>query len=1331
MKKFTFFALVLLAGITAGATDLLANLAADRLKKGTGTVEIVTLDGKPAIRLVWRTPKNTGEKSAYAHFSLLIPESVSLENQTLNITAVSQNKVPGFYVRVFSGENPKPVWGFMSWDGILSEKPLELRLSAGKGTPMKWEGWGVSGEKPDRVNRIEFQIGTKAPDAELDLLITGLAAGPAAGATPPPAVTRVPELPGATRLIAQKRFFFEILHPDSAAGATAARTVAEAVKTVCGVEVPFRPGRITDAQPARHAVMLGNLFSNPALRLLYVRKQTLTDEFLPGPGGHTVESVIEPFRRGADVIVLGASDDAGVARAAAAFGELVKKYGNPGELTIPITFEPNYTAPVEQPAFSADHIDNGLKTAERYLNVGQHQSLGGLLAAIGDRYRLWRNPLDARLYAAVAQRYAESAATDPRKFGGPWGFDSDFPSYEAISGWDLIEHDAALNDDDRLATVQTLLRWLDEAIAAEAILGSHIKGPISNHITFASLGTLMGGLYFSKYYQDELAQPKLWLETADMNFARQAAAAKVFDDCDAYMWLTWRHVFLHALARPNDTVFANGVARRVIETMGITMDNLGAQSPYGDSRNWNSAETDRIVLDMYHAATGDELAAGLLAIKRRPGDGPASGQYYGKVADANADAATAFLSGLNIIRLDAGYYRFLRGAGTCPPLEKCFDKFSFRESLNPSALYLLVDGVNNGGHRHADANSVLRYSHFGREWLAENDYVRNQQKYHNSLLILTDGEAFDLPDYPELVSSGGDEKFAYAIVRAAVGPADWTRCYLWLKAENAWLLIDEVSARRAGDFRLTQRWYGIGEMETAENSVRLRQGDASVRVDFSPDAELKCNRDAELEKQWLTYPYAEPVIHAIDRTMSKRLSPNESVRLAAVWHGDDGGRAVPVWQLTRQAEGLTLDTGKNRYAIKASGGKIAIEADATPAAATAKPEPRAAAPAAPKLAVQQQFRRPEPAAKPLTNPFYRPAVAFRLTGVEPAGRNPYMPGLPNRLASAVNGTWGAAEDSVMYKPGESASLTFEFDRPRPISQAGFRVWWAEQTHALQSAEAQLSDDGFVQDIRTVKKIDLGTFAHTGFDYPIEFLLDFAPQTARSVRLILTPRAGSAVYLGEATIYGQAAAGETLAPFPVEISRLIRVKSASGDTFAFGTAAGEVFRITPEGRFLNQILFPAGVNDLATLDLDDDGEAELLAAAADGALYAVKQDGKPVWSVRFERYRTHPAPTIIKTADLDGDGKMELVVGCNNWRTYAIDRTGKIRWNFEVVHSTRAVEIADLDGDGHIEILAGTRYFWMTVLDRNGLKHWGGRFGVGCRAIAAPLSGDRQLRRVVS
>src|SRR5690606_15024190 len=105
---------------------------------------------------------------------------------------------------------------------------------------------------------------------------------------------------------------------------------------------------------------------------------------------------------------------------------------------------------------------------------------------------------DARLFVALWDLYAKSAVADPSKFGGPWGFDSDFPSYQVVCGWDNIEEDPALTDAERLRVTGEMARWLREAVVPKATVR---PGRVAfNHQTFPALGVLRAGLYFSQSY---------------------------------------------------------------------------------------------------------------------------------------------------------------------------------------------------------------------------------------------------------------------------------------------------------------------------------------------------------------------------------------------------------------------------------------------------------------------------------------------------------------------------------------------------------------------------------------------------------------------------------------------------------------------------------------------------------------------------------------------------------------------------------------------------------------------------------------------------------------
>ncbi len=239
-------------------------------------------------------------------------------------------------------------------------------------------------------------------------------------------VTEPCPLPQATTLYRDGQPVFDIITTNTPGGKAAAEAIAkECLKYGAAPSVII--GSAKDRVPQRTCIMLGNIIDNPAMMTLYARNAIIADKLFPGPNGFVIRTIFEPFHRGADVIALEASDDGGLENAAASFiKELDKNH------LLPPLFLANYTNLPRVPKPSEDHIAKGLELAKTRLANGIHTSLGGQLADIAKRYLVWQQPEEAKLYVAVAKLFNESAVGDPRKFGGPWGFDSDFPSYFAM-----------------------------------------------------------------------------------------------------------------------------------------------------------------------------------------------------------------------------------------------------------------------------------------------------------------------------------------------------------------------------------------------------------------------------------------------------------------------------------------------------------------------------------------------------------------------------------------------------------------------------------------------------------------------------------------------------------------------------------------------------------------------------------------------------------------------------------------------------------------------------------------------------------------------------------
>ena len=416
-------------------------------------------------------------------------------------------------------------------------------------------------------------------------------------------------LPQATTLYQDGKPVFDIITTNTPGGKAAAEAIArECLKY--GAAPSIIVGSAKDRVPQRTCIMLGNIIDNPAMMTLYARDAIIADKLFPGPNGFVIRTIFEPFHRGADVIALEASDDGGLENAAASFiKELDKNH------PLPPLFLANYTNLPRVPKPSEDHLAKGLELAKTRLANGI----------------------------------------------------SDFPSYFAITGWDLIEHDPSLTPQERLETCQTLMKWLNEAIAREALAGRNGKGVVSNHLTFATQGMLAGALYFLKAYP-ELKTPNDWLAVAKSNFHRQITAGKVMDDCDSYQWLTWRHCLTYTLALPDDTFFDNGMCALGVRVCGLTMDNMAAQAPYGDDSGWASSGSEMPFLRMAYAATKLPLAGTLLSMKNDLRAKPVIGDYCATPVRTETDE----LSGLQILPLDAKYHASAQSDSTLP-LEKCFD----------------------------------------------------------------------------------------------------------------------------------------------------------------------------------------------------------------------------------------------------------------------------------------------------------------------------------------------------------------------------------------------------------------------------------------------------------------------------------------------------------------------------------------------------------------------------------------------------------------------------------------------------------------------------------
>ncbi|MBR4674126.1 MAG: hypothetical protein IKP00_06630 [Victivallales bacterium] len=1378
--------------------------------------EFVEKDGRLQLVIQGTTPavNKDPNRNMYLEVGLSLRKPISLVDKSLLLQADFQSPSPyvAFYVRGFNKDEKVTPWSYLlrKASSLYDLKDNTLIMTTGMHGAAKSEKDILSGNEPDKISTFRLYLGTMATNNTIILTIKSFRTENAMQTKESQEigfsrlkenwenVKKVTDLPTETVLFKNGIPQFDIIYPDTEAGRKAANKLAAAFAPFAKEDKQPKliPGTLKERVPSRTAIMLGNIFDNPAMLTIYARCAIIADKRWPGAGGHVVRTVFEPFKKGADVIALEASDEAGLDKAVAAFlkhlKSSVKETG--GTVAIQRLYEMKLPKNIIVEKFNKSHVEDGLAKAQQILDNGNHTSLGGYLATIGKRYLTWQNPLDARLYVETCRLYRKSAVADPRKYGGPWGFDSDFPSVYAIAGWDLIEHDPTLTEQDRLDVTQTILAWLNMQIVPEAAGGTTGNGVTSNHLTFCSMGTMMGGLYFSKYYP-KMATPKDWLAIIKHNFMRQIPAAKVFDDCDSYQWLTWNHCTIYSLVMPDDTFFTNtynakgSSVRQGIYVCGQTMDNLWTQAPYGDDGAWSSSGSDLPFLRKAYAATREPLAGLLLHLKyQRIGQpvnplapteteqpvsniGEFNGEYWDKQAESNGvfnAAAGKEIVGLLINPLDQMYYDTMQCPMPVPPIEKCYDKMAYRSALEPNGFYALVDGVNNGGHRHEDANSVLRLTYMNREWLMENSYPKPQQKFHNSLLLLANGEAFSLPDYMELLTSGENDDLCWAFSRAnGFGPSDWTRFFFWLKKENAMVVVDELLVKKAASFQVRQRWNGLGEYAPRNDGMQLTQQGPSLRIQCWDNTQLTIKENRSLGEGWESYKFAKPLAHVLDQNIDDTFKKGTTLTMGALLHGSAEGDVVP-WGFKRTTKGFSVDTGKTLYAIDFNaGGLLKCDTKKSSAKLAEPPKPAASvAKAIPgkllKALHTQQFYGPfsmlskEQGNLWLTAPEYQDTIKFTLSGDAPDIDNIFAPARPNDLPDAKNaqrksvnslglpnhpnglqnltdGRGKGTQDSTMYAVGKEPEITITFDEPQQVNKVENLMWWATQNRKGVKFRpglitAYVSEDG--KHFKKAGSYDATGEKHKDFGEPISMPIELTHKPIKALRLKYVPQEDSAIYINEIRVIGLPTSAAIKERMKSHITCVMPFTEKDKQFTALSTKTGELFICDSKANIVASINVGSKINDIAAADIDGDDVMELLLACEDTTLKAYKTDGKLLWSHQFPFYRLRAVCTLVRVADLEQNGKLTILAGCDNWTVYALDTKGNEIWNFEVVHPTRALEVADINGDGKMEILCGTRYYYATVLDYQGRKMWGAYFARGNKGVAGVLSGEKDSTFVV-
>ena len=1295
-----------------GTEGVVETYSRQRAKRFTTTAsgEGNTIDGSGAMHF-GATTAAEAEGNQYFGVMVPLPEPTDLSRRRLVFHARTNH--PGttaaFYVRAYNKGVSKPAWSFNSWSGLLTDQWREFCIQPGLSLAgLTWEPKVVEDRVATAIDRIEFIIGSGERDVPVDVLLDNARIGAKLGSlddlkTPH---LRQPD----TVLVRNGQAMATILHADSAAGRQAAATVAAAIADRTGVTPTARVGTQADRIPDEPTIVLGNVNNNPAMLLLYARYFTPADSICPGVGGSLVHTVCDPFGKGANVIVAAASDDTGLADAADVLAKAITGQTKSDSLVLPRLFEKHYgesflkrfgwadDAPVE------NRLEQGLEQGKEALDRGRHTSVAGVLRTVAERYMLTGQSVEAEVFVGLWDLYADSAVADPRKFGGPWGFDSDFPSAQVVAGWDIMEDDPVLTDDQRLRTTKSIGRWLTEAVipkCASAASGTRVP---HNHQTFPGLGALFAGLYFSQHY--DVAEGKVWLGIADAMFKRQAGYFKPYEDCNGYQWLTNGHLMRYCLVRPDFVLFENGNGARIIDYLVGTMDNLGYQVPYGDTGSWRCWNSEMICLDMFAHATGSPEARWVANRKRALKNTLETHAFY----QLEPGTPPERFNGVTIWPLEPQYYATHRAADR-PPLERCFDKIAFREAMQPNAAYLLLDGLSNGGPKHLDGNSLPRLTLYDRIWLADNDYYKAPVKFHNSITVFRDGESAAIPPYTEFVGAGETLRYGYSKTKLTnYAGVDWVRTIVWLKQRQAFVVLDQLTALGDDEYQFRTLWHGVGAAKLDDDGLLLTQKGPSLRIQIAPGPVLELHDDTELGANWSGYAHAEPVVRSLEAVATVKLDERDTYLFASVLHGKANGVAEP-WgiDLLDGEDGVRLSTTDGvldlvvgPYRHRTPDGREETYADCfvasddgvtllgTRARVTEAEWFKSAERENVDLDVSEtpsplrnvRVREPVPNISSVANaPPHQVEWCIR---PKPTGSGTEATDATairvSRLASAALGKAGEA-DTVLAATMGGTLLALNVD--------GSTRWSFETGTVLNDVVADdLTGDG-IEEIVLARK-----------DYNVQVL----------------DAAGEELWKRALSYYRR----------PPYVN-LVRTGDIDGDGTPEVIAGGENWRFysfKADGTELwnYESVHPSRAGAVA--DLDGDGKAEVICGTHYYWASILDTDGKRRWQYSFG-----PICYDIATGRFDHNGTRGVVFGSGDGKIHYVDANGKPRMAYTTGDEVKHVATGDLDGDGLDEILGGSLNYNVYCFGADAGRRW--RLDVGGPVSALVTVPQKQGALVVA
>ena len=1083
-----------------------------------------------------------------------------------------------------------------------------------------------------------------------------------------------------------------IVVPEGEVGRACAESINGKVRQLTGTSLPVIEHQnlpLGDCGRS-HYVAIGNLMANRLIERLYYQRQAYADARYPGDGGHAVRTCHDPFVIGKNAIVLAGSTPKGWQAATQAFVSRLPEKSTK-DLIIPRVLHVRLSEELAahkdvlkpfppDPAAIRKHNeslqgyskrlrdDHERKPSTAFRAMGKIIDHGRAYLLTGDRRRLLS-------YRTGLLTLAEIDLDQLGVTGNTW-----YMRYVDLWNlWDQIEEEEVFTDTDRLNVERYLLR---QGFSRNdgAPIQPHFYDPSrtgSSHWVAGAFGpAYYGSHYYAKYY--DLPWARRVQQLFHTFFWGTDDAFKPNEDACGYQegaitLKTTRALFSGETARHLDS----GRAKMSAELQIMTVTPNGTLPGYGDAGGPRGGFIDSHInmhlLSWYYKdgryAWASERCSNYKSVHEAKF--PANFYYTNIKPVVPQDHV-----GLYVFPLDERHWReylVKKHTGEFVRPERSFDKLTMRSGWGAEDEYLLMGGIGRFGiHAHEDANAIIRYQRYGKDWLLDDVYAAAiTAGNHCSVGVLRDAVRQPLPFLVRKHAALETQSSAY--VKSAMGNyggTDWTRHVFWLK-RGAFVVIDGLLVRTRGQYAIECLWRMNGQVSLDGRVAHAQQDEAHFFL---------ANADGS-RKKILPGFKDQPTLRQL---VFGELEPGRRVSfLNAFWAQKGEVKPTCTWTAVGPRQGILKGDGIEVVAGIADTeggttklGQVSVTADAFLLSADAA--------------------------------FLWNARELR------CGKTLFRSDMPVTAEIDFRGGRGSFTTDGYARvriSGDGEDVSF------PIRQGKTQLSWKpspEIASGLASALSELQPAASTEKVEQAKSAPAKLLwqhqAEVPTGKPLRVVTGDLDGDGRTDLLAVEPRKERNV---EVVAIGSA--GNPLWSFAIKYGpQGLLIADADADRKGevyLGGHMGDLYRLSDTGETTWKNLRPKppkggdrpSVRLIRHADLDGDGKNELLVAQRDGKFLLMDTDGnEKIW---MEGRATGPqwARNIsygcAVPMDIDGDGHQEVFVAAHKKQAFVHHVSGKTLVQGYAGWGCRDVRLADVTGDKRPEILSLNDYPGFMVLDQ--------------------------------